>query len=182
MNYLRDEIGNVVAKLRALPLEKKLWTNASNPNASIEPYFMYGHRLELNNRLKEKEKNDFKYKKYPLIVLRMDYDEDIENGFATGILNMAVLHSTNKNYNSEERDANVFHPVLFPLYEAFIAQIKKSGVFSWEGWQGRPDHKKTDRPYYGTDTEEQNLKNFFSDPLDAIEISNMKLSVRIKNC
>ncbi len=182
MNYLRDEIGKVVASLR------EGFTFDESFDVSFKgqlPAFMYGHRLELNNRLKEKDKKgNAKYRKYPAILLRMDYEEEISGGMITASpgLNLAIVHSTDKNYNAEERDVKIFKPVLFPLYENFMNALRKHGGFSWEGWQGRPPHGKIDRPYYGTETEEQNVKNFFSDPLDAIEITNLKLSLRIKKC
>lgn len=181
--YLRDEIGKIVDKLRPG------FTFDSSFDESFKgqlPAFMYGHRLELNNRIKSLDnKKGLKYKKYPAILLRMDYEEDFENGLmkASPGLNIAIVHMTNRDYNAEERDKHIFKPILFPLYEQFMNAIKTHPGLSWDAdWKGWPKHTKVDRPYYGTNTEEQNVKNFFSDPLDAIEILNLQLSLRVKKC
>lgn len=181
MNYLRDEIAAVVEKMRVG------FTFDSSFDETFRgqlPAFMYGHRLEINNRLKEKDKKgSMKYRKYPLIALRMDYEEEISGGLIKAVpgLNIAIIHLTDQNYSADQRDAKVFKPILFPLYERFIQALKKHGKFSWEGYQGFPPHTKIDRPYYGTDTEEQNIKNFFSDPTDAIEMVNLQIGLRL-NC
>jgi hypothetical protein len=179
VNYLVDDIGAVVTSVRNQ--SQKLWL--SDPSAvSTTPYYMYGHRLEINNRLVQKSKGDFKYQLYPLIALRMDFEEDIDNGLIKYNLNLAILNRTEKNYNAEERYTNVFKPILYPLYEAFMDKLKKAGIFQWDGNYTLPPHTKIDRPYYGTSSEEQNVKNIFSDTLDAIEIIGLKLSQRIKRC
>lgn len=144
------------------------------------PYYEYGHRLEIANLLTEKEKTQFKYTKYPLIALRLDIAEDIDEGMAKVNLNMAILTMTDANYSAKQRYDNVIIPVLYPLYDRFFKAIKKSGIFTWEGHLLFPPHTAIDRPYWGTQYLEGNLKNIFNDPLDAIEIIDLKLNKRLK--
>jgi hypothetical protein len=166
-NYVVDNIGTVVASMREV---------SDGP-----PYYMYGHKLEISNRLLEKDLNkEEKYKKYPLIALRLDTSEYINNGIVDYNLNIAILEYTKSNYNAEERYQNVFKPILYPLYTEFINKLKLK--FYWPGNQKYPPHTKVDRPYWGTEAEQQNIKNIFNDPLDAIEIINLKISQTIKNC
>jgi len=181
MTYLVDDIGAVVEAVRNQT--NKPWSsNPSDPNLAEKPYYMYGHRLEINNRLVAKSKGDYKYQLYPLIALRMDFEEEVTGGLWSYNLNLAILNRTEKHYNAEERYTNVFKPILYPLYEAFMNKLKIAGKFQWEGVQTLPPHTKIDRPYYGTSSEEQNVKNIFSDTLDAIEILNLRITSRIKRC
>lgn len=179
MIYIREKMGEVVAALRP----GLTWDDSFDPSFRGQlPDFIYGHPLSINHQLVERGKKlKGKYRKYPLIALRMDYDEEVDNGLVKAVLNMAIIHSTSMEYTEQERDAKVFTPILFPLYERFMSELKKHG-FNWPGWQGMPKHTKTDRPYYGVTSGQSNVKNLFSDPLDAIEITNLELSLRIKNC
>ncbi|GIV35399.1 MAG: hypothetical protein KatS3mg031_2934 [Chitinophagales bacterium] len=144
------------------------------------PYYMYGHRLEIANRLLEKDQDKVqKYQKYPLVALRQDFEEQHSNGIVTYVLNLAILEYTDKNYTAEQRYENVFKPILYPLYEGLIIAMRQSGFF-WPGFMGIPPHTKIDRPYWGVQFSEKNARNIFNDPLDAIEIVNLK--VNLKSC
>lgn len=175
MNYVVDDIGTVVGRMRDSTL-------AVDDLDYGKPFYMFGHRQEINRRLLTKNNNpNLKNKKYPLIILRLDLDEELEGGMFHYNLNIAIVTLTNKNLNAEERYTEVFKPILYPLYESFLKEIKASGLFVWPGNQLIPPHVKIDRPYWGIEDLEANTKNIFSDPLDAIEIVNLKLN-QYKKC
>lgn len=190
MNYVVDDIGVVVAAMRPIDnlysqtMLDYMSNNAANTDLSLAPFYMYGHRREISNRLLEKDKDEvYMYQKYPLIALRMDIAETISNGVYSYSLNLAILNFTDKNWNAEERMTNIFKPVLYPLYERFMSELQNSGLFMWTGNQDYPEHTKIDRPFWGTDSQEGNVKNIFNDPIDAIEIIGLKLnSTRKSNC
>lgn len=154
------------------------------------PFYMYGHRLEINNRLKEKDADMvFKYKKYPLIALRMDIPEGVRNGKFDYSLNIAILTFTEQQWNAEERMAQTFKPKLYLLYARFMEELRKSGLFQWKTEMGEyPPHVKIDRPFWGQGysygkppSNEGNKAFLFDDPLDAIEIVNLEISA-LKKC
>jgi hypothetical protein len=164
VKYIVDEIGSVVDSMRG---------------DGETPYYIYGNRLEISNRLLEKDKDKvFKHQKYPLIALRMDIPETMANGVYSYSLNIAILDFTDQNYTASERYEKVFKPVLYPLYESFIVHLKRAG-FMWPGNQKFPPHTKIDRPFWGLSSSEKNVKNLFNDPLDAIELIDLKIS---KHC
>lgn len=166
MNFIVEDIGKVVEYMRE---------EAGGP-----PYYIYGHRREISNRLTEMTDDKVrKYKKYPLIALKLDIEEDYRAGLLFVNLNIAILDKTEKNYNAEERKELVFKPVLYPLYEKFMDALTNTSLFYWTG-NKRPDHKKIDRYYWGTQDAEGNIKALFNDPLDAVEIVNLKLTQKIK--
>ncbi len=181
MIYLVDEIEAVVVAMRSDPQVIALLNDVAI-NGQF-PFYKYGHRLEIVNSLLEKDKDKvYKYQKYPLIALRMDFDE-VPGPLWDFTLNIAIVMLTDKNYSSQQRYERVFKPILYPLYEAFLRQLKDVGHFYWEGESLIiPPHTKTDRLFYGTTGAEGNDAYLFNDPLDAIELTNLKISKRDKNC
>jgi hypothetical protein len=122
----------------------------------------------------------FKYQRYPLVALRLDIPEVKHDGVIDYTLNIAILAFTDKQYTDEQRYEHVFKPVLYPLYQLFLDKLRDSGLFMWDGWRDFPDHTKVDRPFYGTAGATLNQENVFDDPLDAIEILDLKISQTIK--
>jgi hypothetical protein len=181
--YIFDDIGKVVDSMRPLginygqPMVDYLAANAKPENLPLMPYYMYGHRLEIANRLNEKEKDSvFKYQKYPLIALRMDIGESKSYDMIDYSLNLAILNFTEKGYNAEQRMEKVFKPILYPLYKMFLTQLVNCGLFFYSDNLDCPEHTKYDRPYWGVGDSEKNSSLLFSDPLDAIEIIGLKIS------
>ena len=148
-----------------------------------EPYFMAGHRMEIAQRLREKNADSvFKYQKYPLIALKLPAPAEI--GTASGNirefrLNIAFIEFTNKNYISDERLDNVINPILEPMYAHFIEKCLNS---SWVMENDTPPHTKIDRLFYGTEGNEGGEKYIFDDPLDAIELIDFRIRVIDKTC
>jgi hypothetical protein len=191
MPVVTDDIGTVISRMRpigisygtgmveymarianpAVTFDHTFDYTFQNANMLLMPFYMYGHPLEIANRLLDKDKDRvYKYQKYPLIALKMDFEEPIKNGVKSLSLNLAILNFTDKKWNAEERMANIFKPVLYPIYERFMTELQNSGLFFWPGNQDYPEHTKIDRPYWGTANQQGNVKNIFNDPIDAIEI------------
>lgn len=149
---------------------------------ALDPYYLFGHRLDINNRLLQKNKDSvYKYQKYPLIALRLPIPETHNpDGLTNVSLNVAILALTDQNYKSEERYENVIIPILEPLYDSLVKALRDTSYFSFNG--GIPEHDKIDRLYWGIEQTEENVSNIFTDPLDAIELINLSLNVIDTNC
>jgi len=172
MNNIVTEIRTAVEAIKAIPA-----IQAAYPKGTGKPYYMAGHLQEIQNRLLNKSKDKIeKYTKYPLIVLRLDTPETVESNVSYFNLNIIIVTQTEKNINAEDRVTEIFEPILYPLYEAFINAIVDSGLFMFDGDPSMPDHVKIDRPYWGTVGPNANQSNEMSDPLDAIEIINLKIN------
>lgn len=182
MNFVVDDIGKVVQAMRNGGIFDPYFDATFTGDGS--PYYMYGHRQEISNRLLQMNNDSGKKrKKYPLIALRMDFTEDVNQGMWRSTLNVIIVAYTDPSFNVEQRYANVFKPVLYPLYENFLKKLAASGLFSWDERleETYPPHTKVDRPFWGTPGAEANLKTIFAnDPLDAVEILNLKLNQRLK--
>lgn len=150
---------------------------------NLKPYSMYGHKLEIANRLRDKDQDSvYKYQKYPLIALSMPFSEDVQKDTVHGLkLNIAIVDNTSVRYLSEERYENVIKPILEPLYNDFLEAVTRSGLFLFQGIV--PEHTRIDRLFYGTDGEQPtNSEYIFDDALDAIEIINLKVKLLKNNC
>ena len=152
-------------------------------DAGIDVHYIHGHRLEMSNRLDKMNKNpDKKYEKYPLIALNeMASVPERRGSITTWRLNIAILAKTKPEYYSPDRDENVFKPTLYPLYEQFLTYLKNSGLFFWPGAQSAPPHRPFERKYYGISSKEGNVKYIFNDPLDGIELIDLRVS-QLKEC
>ena len=148
---------------------------------SLNPYYLFGHRLDIANRLLEKDGDEvFKYQKYPLIALRLPISQEKGSENIEKVsLNIAIMEFTNKNYPSEKRYSEVIKPILAPLYEKFLLAIENSSYFSLVG---SPRHKRIDRLFWGVEEKNGNSAYIFNDPLDAIEIIDLELNIIDLNC
>jgi hypothetical protein len=148
------------------------------------PEYMYGHIQEVNQRVQLKETDPInRSKKYPLIILRLDTSGSVDGNVTDHTLNMAIVNRTDQKYNAPERLEKVFKPILIPLYELFMQCLGEVGLFTWDGDQEYPPHTETRRYFWGTESGSIKVANIFSDPIDAIEITNLKISSKKKkNC
>lgn len=176
MIYIVDDIGAVVASMREGYEDKYEY---AYEGASGAPFYMYGHRQEIANRLTANNQDKVqKKRKYPLIALKLDTVEDVRGNVNDFVLNLVIATISDVNSNAEDRMTKTFKPILYPLYEQFMNAFSTAGLFMWDDQLDQlwPPHQKIDRPFWGTPGNEGNIKNIFNDPIDAIEIVNMKFS------
>jgi len=91
-----------------------------------------------------------------------------------------IIGRSDKNCSSAERYANNIKPILYPLYETLIKKIKISNYLS----ETNPNvqHDLIERPFWGTVSKYGNVANKFTDPLDALEMSNIVVGIKGKQC
>lgn len=138
-----------------------------------KPYYLFGHPLEIMKILSEKSANStLKFEKYPLIVLFQDFTESITLEGRDVPLNIAIITETRADYYAVDRYDHTFKDTLYPLWDLLISHMKRSAYID-----NKMDfiYDKTDRPYWG-----KNNANLFNDFIDAIEITNLKLTIKDK--
>lgn len=183
---LTDGLSTVKVRVIAITSEKVFDAESAGQNIpasgtwkALAPYSDYGTRKTINAKLLQKNGGEFAYQKYPLIALRLPVIIDVSGEVARGDANILIAHFTRKQYNPQERIENVFVPILYPLQTLFLDMIRRSGEFL--GYA--KDYQTIDRMFYGTESgDEQNIANIFDDPLDAIELRNLKLEYLIDEC
>lgn len=172
MRYIVDDIKTVVDAMKAGSI-------ATNP-----PFYQWGRRAEIAAILAAMDKQvDRKNQKYPVVALILDTDEKVE-ALTQWDLTIVIATISKTTLTSKERYDTTIRPILVPLYEQFLQALKRSGLFSWTGsTQHYPPHVRTIRPYWGTPSAEKNDRLILEDPLDAIEITDLKINSTNKpNC
>ena len=155
--------------------------------ASVAVHYEHGHPLEIINTLRGMGKTPaFDPLKYPLIALFQDFDEtrgENDREMATVNLNLIIAMLTEHHRVASQRLTCTYIPVLYPLYDLLMTSIRFSGYFT-----GNPNnnadwpHTKTDRMYWGKKGLYGNESNIFGDYIDAIEITNLKLTIKKYDC
>jgi hypothetical protein len=176
MIYIVEDIGRVVQSMRNGGGFDEYFEPQFEHGTNGAPFYMYGHRMEIADRLSQKNIDPIKKnRKYPLVALKLDIAETIIGDVHEFRLNLVIATYSDAKRNAEERMVATFKPTLYPLYEEFFTQFIASGMFMWDGDQSKPPHIKIDRPYWGTESKEANVKNIFNDPVDAIEIVDLRV-------
>lgn len=146
----------------------------------LEPYSDYGHILGILSKLTAKDSNEvLKFQKYPLICLILDQEENrgkdirFELSFAPRIL---IVTDTKQEYTEQDRTENTFRPILWPIYDILVDEIKHYEHFSHKS-RSLFDHKKYDRYTWGKSEIFGNLGVIFNDYLDGIEIISSSINV-----
>lgn len=171
-----DIIGDAVAVAQSLWRGSLGLSNtgiAEDDPIQIRYYHDGPEKIEANLLFKGQ---NAKYK-YPAIILFHDFPEDLgvsSDYYANVTLSKLVLVAeTDPNLLSEERYNKTFRPVLYPMYGWFkIALSRHPAIIETapENIQAR----KWDRLYWGTQTAGKELQDY----LDAIELQNLKLTIK----
>jgi len=139
--------------------------------------FIHGTPTEILNRLIEMGNSSERFKKFPLIALIHDIDQNIDGNTSYDVkLNIVIANATEPNYSSHQRLTKNIIPILQPLYESFLKSIDKSGYFVSRYTH---PHTKVNRMYWGRSDNKQNKT---TDYLDAIELQSLELKVKKNIC
>lgn len=148
--------------------------------ATIQYY--YGHEKYIQkimiDRMRDLDTSDLVY---PFIALIEDITETRESEqmyeYEASVTLLIVMKSA-KQHSRPKRETEVFEPVLYPIYNALMLELKSIGYFGVDEYNNIP-HNKTNRPYYSTDGAA--VQNKFASVTDAIEINNLELKI-LKTC
>lgn len=168
-----EEIGQVVTKVNDKLNESDDW--------DYTVHYMYGHHIEINSRLQEMTQSPVKKnERFPLVILFTDISVEKNQPigyYGNARLNMVVANITDPNYIASDRLENNFKPILQPIKNELINQIKRHKQFSFEGLV---EYTEIERFFWGKTGLYGNTANEFNDYLDCIEIKNLKVNIKNK--
>lgn len=141
---------------------------------SQEPFelqYQYGKRFEIAQTMVEYAKSPLTNNlKFPRLCLFTDIVESHTSISFSSELDLLLITATLPEYYSEQRLEINFKPILLPIYEALIQNMKDSRYI-----MGDFTFNKKDCYFYGATTKDGQVSNMYSDYLDAIEINSIKL-------
>lgn len=173
MITLKDRFGNAAAAVEAELLAS---LQVVNPKIT-RIHFQYGHPLTVLRELTKLTKPlDAQYTRFPLIAVFEDIvPQGIGKGLSVITPKVIIANPTKKEYSREDREQLNFGPILRPIAEAWMAQLKGTGMF-WYSYT--ETGSMIERPFWGREGLYGNTANIFNDELDCIEISGLALTVR----
>lgn len=173
---LTDVMSKIVAKTSTKILSV---LQAVDPSITAVHY-EYGHLKDVRERLMAKTLANPMATRYPLVWLIEDFRTTHEPGlFGVSDVKIMILHTTLKEYTRVQREQLVLLPILIPVYNALLYQMKISGMFMQYGPFA---HVHIDRPHWGNPEEWGNKGYLFDEPLDGIELSELELKIYLANC
>lgn len=142
-------------------------------------YSHYGSIKELNETLIQLSKSPYKFnKKFPLVWLHEPFTIQ-SKPMAYGKvkeLRMFIMTDTRKEYKSPQRRSDVFDPVIDPIKDELIKQMKNRKEFS--GYPVNFSYSVTDYYYWG-----EEAQNVLNDIVDTSEVRFHDLTIKNnKNC
>ena len=179
-------IGEVVAAAQEI-VTITMYDAEGNPVEVSKPdvKYIFGNAQYVKDRLEELSVSSTSLK-FPLVVLFTPVTEDKTNpDYETeASLSMLIACSStdSREWTNEVRLERSFVSVLRPIYEALFEAFLNDGRFDFDYDQGVPHKMRENYSYgrYGAYTESGDA---VSDPIDAIDIRDLKIKVyKTNNC
>lgn len=146
-------------------------------------HFEHGHPKEIIETLLQQSKSTSKkFSRFPLVALFQDFPESKGSAFDSEVtLHILICYGTSNTYKAAQRYDKTFRPVLYPVYDELLEQMRLEKRFNIVNKSLIP-HTKIDRLYWGRETESGNEANKFNDLLDCIELKDLKIKIDRKIC
>lgn len=145
--------------------------------------YHYGHPIEIRETLQSwGMAPTYRQGKYPCVLLMEDIVVTQGGPYAIARLNLIIATATRPNYKSHQRQEVSFDPVLYPIYDELMRQIRRRGLFVVVNPRSDMPHDKIDRKYWGREIVGGTDANKLADHLDAIEIRDLRLKLSNQKC
>lgn len=120
-------------------------------------------------------------KKYPIVCLRSPYTEHRSGKERSVNLEFLIAVNTLQEYTNEQREQTSFEEVLRPLYSYFMKEISRSPYIK-SSYVGSLPHDYLENYRYGRLGVKGGDGNRFRDFIDAIELKNLSITIKEKEC
>lgn len=122
-------------------------------------------------------------KKFPLIALFCPFQEkrDSPDYFSKATVNVLIACSSSKEWSNVERLELSFQNILRPIYQRLLEALKKDGRLDF-GYNGVVRHNYSENYSYGRYGAHDGTGDAVSEPIDAINITNLELTITNQSC
>jgi hypothetical protein len=146
--------------------------------------YTFGNAQYVKDRLDELSKTPHGNEiKFPLIALFCPFNEQRNSPdyHSKAKVRILIACSSRQQWSNEERLDTSFRNILRPIYGSFIEALKADGRFDF-GYEGHVSHEYSENYSYGRYGAHTATGEAVSEPIDAINISNLELTVKNFNC
>ena len=146
--------------------------------------YVFGNAQYVKDRLDELSKTpNGNNIKFPLIALFCPFNEqrNSPNYYSKAKVRVLIACATKQQYSNEQRRELSFGHILRPIYNRFIESLKSDGRLDF-GYNNIVAHEYSENYSYGRYGAHTGTGDAVSEPIDAINISNLELTVRKPNC
>lgn len=146
--------------------------------------YVFGNSRYIKSNLDELSKSiSGTAQKLPMIALICPFNE-IRNDpdfYSVARVKILIACSTIRDWNNEQRLEYSFKNILRPIYRSFLKALKEDGRFDF-GFKKHVRHEYSENYSYGKYGAHTSAGDAVSEPIDAININNLELKVKLPNC
>ncbi len=146
--------------------------------------YVFGDSRYVKERLDEMSVSELgTTQKFPLIALFCPFKEERNSTgyYSRASVRVLIACATRQQYSNEQRLVSSFENILRPIYSNFLGALMADGRFDF-GYDEHIDHEYSENYSYGRYGAYDSAGDKVSEPIDAINITNLKLIVKNPNC
>ena len=178
-----DILGEIVASLSG-NTTVRMTSSIDGQMYEVKPdiTYMFGDSQYIKDQLDEYSKVS-NVEKLPLVALFTPVKEKrgLADFASEAKVSLLIACSSRTEWNNDERKEYSFENVLRPIYDAFMAALKRDTRL-WCNYDGSYPHVYSENYSYGKYGAYTASGEAVSEPIDAINISDLAISVKIINC
>lgn len=146
--------------------------------------YIFGNSQYIKDQLDAYSKSPAQsQEKYPLIALFCPVNEsrDSPDYFSKEKVSLIIACSSRKDWSNEERRVMSFQNILRPIYSRLLDVLLEDNRFDWDS-DDKIKHSYSENYSYGRYGAYTESGEAVSEPIDAINIRSMEITVRNSNC
>lgn len=146
--------------------------------------YVFGNGQYVKDHLDELSKTESgNEKKFPLVALYCPIKEQRNNPdyYCTAKVSLIIACSSMKDWSNEQREVYSFANILRPIYASLMGALRLDGRFDF-GYDDIIPHEYSENYTYGKYGAVTATGDSVSEPIDAINITNLELKVKPINC
>lgn len=146
--------------------------------------YTFGNSRYVKDKLDELSKTPTgNEKKFPLIALFCPFQEQRNSSdyFSKATVNVLIACSTSQQWDNEERLEYSFKNILRPIYKRLLEALKEDGRIDF-GYDEVVRHSYSENYSYGKYGAHDGAGEAVSEPIDAINITNLELTITNQTC
>lgn len=147
-------------------------------------HYVFGNARYVKDNLDEMSKSGVgAERKLPLIALFCPFQEkrDSPDYFSKATVNILIACSTSQGWSNEQRMEYSFKRILRPIYRRLIEALKDDGRIDF-GYDDVVRHRYSENYSYGRYGAHTDTGDVVSEPIDAINITNLELTIKKQTC